>query len=233
MWLWLKTGQGPSLHQVDTSYWNHFTSALFTGTVNTMKRSWSSGLTLAPRGRSPVKISRGWPLPSPMKVLDLWMISLPWLLMGVLRSRVLVRLVMPLTDWSLRGIAISRQLAKIQCTLMQNICKTFQFSVHNTHDVMVFPQLILGKGQSGYVLEECLEEQKYLVFYCWQDQPANERGYLMPQAPRQMSAVAAIPKHRCMHNIPWLASSYIFRGWWTSCSPSSMRSRHSMRSSLS
>ena len=198
-----------------------------------MKRSWSSGLTLAPRGRSPVKISRGWPLPSPMKVLDLWMISLPWLLMGVLRSRVLVRWVMPLTDWSLRGIAISRQLAKIQCTLMQNICKTFQFSVHNTHDVMVFPQLILGKGQSGYVLEECLEEQKYLVFYCWQDQPANERGYLMPQAPRQMSAVAAIPKHRCMHNIPWLASSYIFRGWWTSCSPSSMRSRHSMRSSLS
>ena len=66
----------------------------------------------------------------------------------------------------LEGDCHSRQLAKIQCTLMQNICKTFQFSVHNTHDVMVFPQLILGKGQSGYVLEECLEEQKYLVFYC-------------------------------------------------------------------
>ena len=70
---------------------------------------------------------------------------------------------MPLADWSLRGIAIYRQLAKIHCTPMQ---KKFQVSVHNTHDVMVFQQLILGKGQSGYVLEECLEEQKFLVFYC-------------------------------------------------------------------
>ena len=50
-----------------------------------------------------------------------------------------------------------------------------------------------------------------LLVKCWQFQQSQSIG-------------------ACTTYLGWTA---IFRGWWTSCSPSSTRSRHNMRSSLS